>query len=98
MEKKCKNYLQDKIRINMREYEDGRWKSRQQAIAVSYSQIAKYYPMCQIYLGKKRSYIIRKSPVRNRKRSVRKSSIRRRKSPDRSRKRSVRKSSVLRRY
>jgi hypothetical protein len=43
---KCKNLLKDKIKINMDEYKSGRFKSPQQAIAVSYAQIKKYHPRC----------------------------------------------------
>ena len=35
----CKAILKEKIAYNMREYKSGRWKSRQQAIAVAYSQM-----------------------------------------------------------
>ena len=42
----CRDRLKNKIRINMHEYKSGRYKSRQQAIAVSYSQIRKMYPQC----------------------------------------------------
>ncbi len=35
----CKALLKEKIAYNMREYKSGRWKSRQQAIAVAYSQM-----------------------------------------------------------
>lgn len=43
----CKKKLQDKIRINMEEYHEGRWVSPKQAIAVSYSQVRKKYPECR---------------------------------------------------
>ena len=39
--KKCKDYLQKKIRKNIGEYKKGRYKSPKQAIAVSYSQTRK---------------------------------------------------------
>lgn len=42
----CKKRLSDKIAINMREYKTGRYKSRGQAIAVSYSQVKKMFPRC----------------------------------------------------
>ena len=35
----CKALLKEKIAYNIREYKSGRWKSRQQAIAVAYSQM-----------------------------------------------------------
>jgi hypothetical protein len=38
MSKKCKTYLQKKIAKNMEEWKNGRYKSRQQALAVSYAQ------------------------------------------------------------
>lgn len=43
---KCKKFLQKKIRINMGEYKSGRFKSRAQALAVSYSQMRKKFPKC----------------------------------------------------
>jgi hypothetical protein len=51
---KCRTYLQDKIRININEYKQGRYKSRNQAIAVSYSQVKKKKPMCKKILSRKR--------------------------------------------
>lgn len=48
---KCKNYLKDKITINMQEYKSGKYKSRAQAIAVSYAQIKKRHPECKNKLG-----------------------------------------------
>jgi hypothetical protein len=39
---RCKSYLQKKIKINMRKWKDGRWKSQKQALAVSYSQMREY--------------------------------------------------------
>lgn len=44
---KCKKYLQKKIKINMHEYKKGRFVSRKQALAVSYSQTRKKYPRCK---------------------------------------------------
>ncbi len=52
---KCKKYLQDKIRINMNEYKSGRYSSRSQAIAVSYSQVLKKHPKCKKSLRRKKS-------------------------------------------
>jgi hypothetical protein len=51
--KSCKEKLSEKIRINMREYREGRWKSPQQAIAVSYSQVLKKSPSCKKSLRSK---------------------------------------------
>lgn len=42
----CKKKLRSKIRINMDEMKKGRYSSRQQAIAVSYSQVKKQFPIC----------------------------------------------------
>ena len=52
---KCKKYLQDKIKINMNEYKSGRYSSRSQAIAVSYSQIFKKHPRCKRVLSKRKN-------------------------------------------
>ena len=46
---KCYKYLKSKIKINMSEYKRGRYSSRQQALAVSYSQTKKKYPGCSRY-------------------------------------------------
>ncbi len=35
----CADLLKEKIKYNIEEYKNGRWKSRQQAIAVAYSQM-----------------------------------------------------------
>tara|TARA_R100001163_G_C5068418_1_gene208673 strand:- start:2338 stop:2496 length:159 start_codon:yes stop_codon:yes gene_type:complete len=43
----CKRRLQKKINQNMKEYEAGKFVSRSQALAVSYSQVNKQYPKCQ---------------------------------------------------
>ena len=45
--KRCHKLLQDKIKINMKEYEKGRYSSRGQALAVSYSQTKKRHPSCK---------------------------------------------------
>jgi hypothetical protein len=50
----CKEKLSEKIRINMREYKEGRWVSPQQAIAVAYSQVLKKSPSCKKALASKR--------------------------------------------
>jgi hypothetical protein len=44
---KCRQRLNDKIKINMKEYEHGLYQTRKQAIAVSYSQTLKKYPRCK---------------------------------------------------
>ena len=44
---KCRQRLSDKIKINMKEYKHGLFKTRKQAIAVSYSQTLKRYPRCK---------------------------------------------------
>ena len=44
---RCKSELKDKIKINMREYNNGKYANRKQAIAVAYSQIKKKYPQCK---------------------------------------------------
>ncbi len=51
---KCKQWLQDKIKINMEEYKKGRWVSRAQAVAVSYSQVKKKHPNCKRSLAKRK--------------------------------------------
>ena len=45
----CKKKLSKKIKINMEELKTGKFSSRSQAIAVSYSQIKKKYPDCNQY-------------------------------------------------
>lgn len=49
----CKERLASKIKINMIEYKDGRWKSPKQAIAVSYSQVLKKFPRCKSALRRR---------------------------------------------
>ena len=44
---RCKTALKEKIKINMREYNNGKYSNRKQAIAVAYSQIKKKYPQCK---------------------------------------------------
>ena len=44
---KCKALLQEKIRINMNELKNGLFKSHSQALAVSYAQVRKMYPICK---------------------------------------------------
>jgi len=52
-ERRCKNLLKKKISINLNEYKDGVFKSRKQAIAVSYNQVKKMRPSCKKYFGKR---------------------------------------------
>jgi hypothetical protein len=49
----CNQLLKKKIRKNMDEYKSGRYKSRQQALAVSYSQTKKLSPYCSRYFKRK---------------------------------------------
>jgi hypothetical protein len=51
---KCNELLREKIKINLDEFKDGVFKSRQQAIAVSYSQVKKKHPSCSRYFNKKK--------------------------------------------
>lgn len=50
---KCRDYLQTKIKKNMKELKKGRWVSRAQAVAVSYSQVKKSHPECKRSLAKR---------------------------------------------
>ena len=50
---KCKMLLQEQIRKNIKEYKQGRFVSRAQAIAVAYSQVSKQNPYCRRHLRKK---------------------------------------------
>ncbi len=45
--RKCRDLLSKKIGVNMGELSQGRWKSRTQAIAVSYSEAGKLMPSCK---------------------------------------------------
>lgn len=67
----CKEKLSEKIRINMREYSKGRWKSPKQAIAVSYSQVLKKSPSCKKALRSKRrtTKSVKKNSVKKSKKS-----------------------------
>jgi len=47
---RCQSYLKRKIRANMDEYKRGRFSSRAQALAVSYSKTKKKLPYCSRYL------------------------------------------------
>lgn len=49
----CQNSLKKKIAINMDEYKKGRFVSRQQAVAVSYSQVKKSRPACSRYFKRR---------------------------------------------
>lgn len=51
---KCQEYLSAKIKKNMAEYKKGRYSSRMQAVAVSYSQVKKAHPNCKKALSKKK--------------------------------------------
>ena len=51
----CKKRLSNKIAKNIREFKKGKFKSRKQAIAVSYSQIKKEFPYCKRYFKPKPS-------------------------------------------
>lgn len=57
---RCKNLLKKKIEINIKEYKKGRYVSRAQAVAVSYSQIKKKHPSC-------RRSLVRRKKSRSRK-------------------------------
>ena len=58
----CKKRLSDKIRINMKEFKLGKFKSRQQALAVSYSQVSKKHPACKRIL-RQRSPLTTKTKI-----------------------------------
>jgi len=58
---KCKKYLSKKIGINMREFNNGLYKSKAQAIAVAYSQVRKSHPNCKRIIKSRK---IRKSRVK----------------------------------
>jgi hypothetical protein len=49
---KCRSHLSNKISTNMKEFEQGKWQSRKQALAVSYSQVNTAYPRCKRYFPK----------------------------------------------
>lgn len=46
LSKRCKGLLNKKISKNMREYKNGRYSSRSQALAVSFNQFLKSNPRC----------------------------------------------------
>jgi hypothetical protein len=47
---KCKTYLEQKIALSLAEYKKGNYQTRQQAIAVAYSQVRKKHPRCKQFL------------------------------------------------
>ena len=51
---RCQSYLKRKIKTNMNEYKKGRFSSRAQALAVSYSQTKKKLPYCSRYLKQRK--------------------------------------------
>jgi hypothetical protein len=57
---RCKNLLKKKIEINIKEYKKGRYVSRAQAVAVSYSQIKKKHPACRRSLSRRKKSRSRK--------------------------------------
>jgi len=60
---KCRKYLQKKIAINMGEYKKGRFVSPAQAIAVSYSETLKKFPMCKRHLSRKNNEEIKETII-----------------------------------
>lgn len=50
---RCQGLLKKKISINMKEYNAGKFVSRPQAVAVSYSQVRKSFPRCNKFIGSK---------------------------------------------
>jgi flagellar biosynthesis GTPase FlhF len=52
-ERVCKDLLKEKVGINLKEYRDGRYVSRQQAIAVAYNQVKNMTPSCGKYFKRK---------------------------------------------
>ena len=49
----CRKHVQGKIGYNMKEFKKGKWKSRAQAIAVSFSQVQRERPGCKRVLKRK---------------------------------------------
>ena len=45
--KRCKTVLRQQIRVNMREYNKGRYSNRKQAIAIAYSMVSRKYSNCK---------------------------------------------------
>ena len=50
----CQTKLKNKIRINMGEYKKGKFSSRKQALAVSYSQVKKKSPGCKRFFSRRK--------------------------------------------
>lgn len=50
--KVCRSLVSHKVSANLKELAQGRYTSRAQAVAVSYSQVQKKYPKCKRYLKK----------------------------------------------
>jgi len=50
---RCQGLLKKKISINMKEYNAGKFVSRPQAVAVSYSQVRKSFPRCNKFIRSK---------------------------------------------
>lgn len=50
----CKQHVGAKIGKNIKEFKKGKWISRSQAIAVSYSQVQKERPGCKKVLKRKK--------------------------------------------
>jgi hypothetical protein len=48
--KVCRSLVSHKVSANLKEMEKGRYSSRAQAVAVSYSQVQKKYPKCKKFL------------------------------------------------
>lgn len=46
--------LQNKIKQTTKEYKDGKFSSRKQAVAVAYSMINKKYPNCKKIFSRRR--------------------------------------------
>tara|TARA_B100001057_G_C22328376_1_gene748519 strand:- start:317 stop:616 length:300 start_codon:yes stop_codon:yes gene_type:complete len=48
-ETRCYNYLQSRIKRNIKKYKQGKFKSAKQAVAISYSQTKKKFPTCSMF-------------------------------------------------
>tara|TARA_Y100000389_G_scaffold161961_1_gene164580 strand:- start:1031 stop:1204 length:174 start_codon:yes stop_codon:yes gene_type:complete len=53
-QKRCKEALQEKIKQTTKEYNNGKFSSRKQAVAVAYSMINNKYPNCKKFLSRRR--------------------------------------------
>jgi hypothetical protein len=71
---RCQNLLKKKISINMKEYKDGKFVSRPQAIAVSYSQVRKSFQGCKKFIGSKSPKTSRKMSKKSNRKVSKKSS------------------------